>query len=87
VGKSLEFQEFLATALKKQKNCAKAGSGFRVSSLEIYFHVGVSKNRDTPKRMVYNGNPYIEMDDLGVPLFLETPMSSSLGKGYGHVFV
>ena len=28
----------------------------------------VSKNRGTPKWMVYNGNP-IKMDDLGVPLF------------------
>ena len=34
--------------------------------------MGVSKNSGTPKWMVYNGNP-IEMDDLGVPLFLETP--------------
>ena len=31
--------------------------------------MGVSKNRGTPKWMVYNGNP-IKMDDLGVPLFL-----------------
>ena len=36
-------------------------------------HMGVSKNRDTPKWMVYNGNP-IKMDDLGVPLFSETPI-------------
>ncbi len=35
--------------------------------------MGVSKTRGTPKWMVYNGNP-IKMDDLGVPLFLETPM-------------
>ena len=35
--------------------------------------VGVSKNRGTPKWMVNNGNP-IKMDDLGVPLFLETPV-------------
>ena len=35
--------------------------------------MGVSKNRGTPKWMVYNGNP-IKMDDLGVPLFLETPI-------------
>ena len=35
--------------------------------------MGVSKNRDTPKWMVYNGKPYEQMDDLGVPLFLETP--------------
>ena len=33
--------------------------------------MGVSKNRGTPKWMVY-----IKMDDLGVPLFLETPLSS-----------
>ena len=36
--------------------------------------MGVSKNRGTPKWMVYNGSkPYEQMDDLGVPLFLETP--------------
>ena len=34
----------------------------------------VSKNRGTPKWMVYNGKPYEQMDDLGVPLFLETPI-------------
>ena len=34
--------------------------------------MGVSKNRGTPKWMVYNGNPYFLMDDLGVPLFSET---------------
>ena len=36
--------------------------------------VGVSKNSGTLKWMVYNGKPYVQMDDLGVPLFLETPM-------------
>ena len=36
---------------------------------------GVSKNRGTPKLMVYNGKPYEQMDDLGgPPLFLETPI-------------
>jgi len=34
-------------------------------------YLGVSKNRGIPKWMVYNGNP-IKMDDLVVPLFLET---------------
>ena len=34
--------------------------------------LGVSKNKGTPKWMVYNGN-HIKMDDLGIPLFLETP--------------
>ncbi len=40
-------------------------------------HMGVSKNRGTPKWMVYNGKPrktLLKMDDLGVPLFLETPI-------------
>ena len=35
--------------------------------------MGVSKNTGTPKWIVYNGKP-IKMDDLGVPLFLETPI-------------
>ena len=34
--------------------------------------MGVSKNSGTPKWMVYNGKPGMKMDDLGVPLFLET---------------
>ena len=29
------------------------------------FYMGVSKNRGTPKWMVYNGKPYVLMDDLG----------------------
>ena len=36
--------------------------------------MGVSKNRGTPKWMVYKENT-IKMDDLGVPLCLETPIS------------
>ena len=36
-------------------------------------HMGVSKNSGIRKWMVYNGKP-IKMDDLGVPLFLETPI-------------
>ena len=45
------------------------------------FYSSVSKNRDTPKWMVYNGNP-IKMDDLGVPLFSET--SIYIPKKEGH---
>ena len=39
-------------------------------------YMGASKNRGTPKWMIYKGNP-IRIDDLGVPLFLEpyTPIS------------
>ena len=36
--------------------------------------MGVSKNRGTPKWMVYNAKKPIKIDDLGVPLFLETPI-------------
>ena len=36
-------------------------------------NLGVSKNKGTPKWMVYKENP-IKMDDLGVPLFEETPI-------------
>ena len=41
-------------------------------SLFVLGNMGVSKNRGTPKWMVYNGKPYEQMEDLGVPLFLET---------------
>ena len=34
----------------------------------------VSKNIGTPKWMVYFMENAIKMDDLGVPLFLETPI-------------
>ena len=40
----------------------------------------VSKNRGTPKWMVYNGKPYEQMEDLGVPLFLETLICGSCGN-------
>ena len=45
-------------------------------------HMGVSKNRDTPKWMVYMENP-IKMDDLGVPLFSETSICVSNIKVQG----
>ena len=36
--------------------------------------MGVSKNTGTPKWMVKIMENPIKMDDLGVPLFLETPI-------------
>ena len=47
-------------------------------STKINLHLvemDVSKDRGTPKWMVYNGKPYFLMDDLGVPLFSETSKS------------
>ena len=40
----------------------------------IYNHMGVSKNRGTPKWMVYSGKSYEQMDDLGgfTPIFGNT---------------
>ena len=40
----------------------------------IYIYMDVSKNRDTPKWMVKIMENPIKIDDLGVPLFLETPI-------------
>ena len=48
---------------------------------EIHEHVGVSKNRDTRKWMVRMEHP-IKMDNLGVPLFLETPMYFEMLLGF-----
>ena len=42
--------------------------------------MGVSKNSGTPKWMVKTMESPIKMDDLGVPLFLETPKSGQLIK-------
>ena len=36
--------------------------------------MGVSKNNGTPKWIVYKGKPYEQLNDVGVPLFLETPI-------------
>ena len=44
-------------------------------STDMSKYMGVSKNRGTPKWMVKIMENPIKMDDFGVPLFLETPMS------------
>ena len=44
------------------------------TGLFAYQYMDVSKNRGTPKWMVKIKEIPIKMDDLGVPLFLETPI-------------
>ena len=55
--------------------CMKLYEKFLVNH-GIFYHGDVSKNRGIPKWMVCNGKPYFLMDDLGVPLLLETPIAS-----------
>ena len=43
------------------------------NNMAFCIHMGVSKNRGIPKWMVKIMETPIKMDDLGVPLFLETP--------------
>ena len=52
--------------------CLNPEGGKSMSYFELY--MGVSKNRGTPKWMVKIMEHPIKMDDLGVPLFLETPI-------------
>ena len=49
--------------------------------------MGVSKNRGTPKWMVKIMENPIKMDDLGVPLFLETPTSITNQESNFHTGV
>ena len=44
--------------------------------------MGVSKNSGTPKWMVKIMENPIKMDDLGVPLFLETPICAMVKSRY-----
>ena len=72
---------FFVAGVSSYQNDAGEVAGVRVSNLDscravgcnIWVFHGVSKNRGTPKWMVYRENP-IRIDDLGVPLFLETPI-------------
>ena len=59
------------------------GCGGYCNFLVVY--LGVSKHRGTPKWMVYDGKPLFKMDDLGVPLFVETPILRLPGK-YGVIW-
>ena len=49
--------------------------------MKYIYHMGVSKNSGTLKWMVRIMENPNKIDDLGVPLFLETPIYTSYGKG------
>ena len=65
--------EIVKRLLVKQKTTPNPKMYLELWSIEI--QMGVSKNRGTPKWMVYNGKPYIFWMILGVPLFSETSKS------------
>ena len=54
-------------------SCQGLVPGSSGSNVMCQEYMGVSKNRGTPKWMVYMENP-IQIDDLGVPPFKETPI-------------
>ena len=70
---SASFQAFPSSFIPLAVSCSapEGGKGGK-DGLDL----DVSKNRGTPKWMVYNVENPIKMDDLEVPLFLETPICS-----------
>ena len=68
-GKDFQHHEFVMLWFR----CLSELPGVEILS----FHVGVSKNRDTPKWMVYNGQwkTLLKWDDLGgkTPYFRKHP--------------
>ena len=66
---------FLIPSIRPTFSGIVGGAGVVKNQPYFYRSACISKNRGTSKWMVYNlmENP-IQMDDLGVPLFLETPI-------------
>ena len=48
------------------------------SSWDVQPYGGFHSHGGTPKWMVYKGKSHLEMDDSGVPQFMETPISSPI---------
>ena len=60
-------------------NWTSRGGDLRYLMGFYHHHLGVSKNRSTPKWMVKIMENPIKLDDLGVPLFSETSIYSANG--------
>ena len=84
----LKIAHLLRNLGKKNKENTSSWEGFLTKTeflmlskgwIENYQRIHIEfiwmfpKNRGTPKWMVYDGKPYF-LDDLGVPLFSETPI-------------
>ena len=65
----------LSTPGLVEPNCRAKNDVLRVDWVDSPIWVFPKIGGVPPKWMVYNGKPYFYMDDLGVPLFLETPIS------------
>ena len=72
-----EFFAPLRRWRQRKTNEKGAGRGATWWFIGVGFsrHKGVSENNDTPKWIFIMENP-IKMDDLGIPLFLETPIKT-----------
>ena len=68
-----QVPKWLHSPWVSSKAWGDVGSGWKKRGNGGDIHMGVSKNRGTPKWMIYMEIP-IKMDDLGVPPFSETPI-------------
>ena len=71
-----EIKSGLQSELTSQNDYQKRMHSY-FCSINFPYYSDVSKNRGTPKWMVKIMENPIRMDDLGVPLFLETPIENS----------
>ena len=69
ISPSMIFHQLSNVDFGKSKMCV-----FLQKIIGMIFCVFPKIGGKPPKWMVYNGKPYVQMDDLGIPLFLDTPI-------------